>query len=316
MPQEDPSMQQNIIFSCTENPVKTIRVVTILHMTFVYSIPGHVFRDGKCEPIGLPCRIPKRQLNGTKSNWSWQCCSGVYIQILEKIVTALKVSFELYIVEDGGWGSQNNGTWTGMINDVFVGKADLALAQLNVSPQRLRAVDFTQPCATKRDALGIVIRKKSKLNSLLDWSSLQSVTITSFITLLAVTAVVLIVIFILENIAYRWQYNKSYSIRDSFSYVFGLLFQRDLGAALPRRWPGQVVAIFFAYGTAILVGLFTAQLTATNIAEEELHFEGLKDKVVCYFNLQNIFEKSKTIILRKRTNMYQLPDKRAIDFSF
>ena len=281
MPQEAPTIQESIILNCIENPVKSIRVVSLLYMTFVYSIPGHVFRNGKCDPIGLPCRIPYRQSNGSKTVWRLQCCNGVYIEILQRIMKEIKVSFELYIVEDSGWGSLNNGTWNGMIHDVITGKADIALQQLNVNPERLQFVDFTQPVATQRDYVGIVIRKENAGRSTFDWSSIQSVPMTSFFALLSVTAVVLIVIYLLENIGYRCNYNKRYSFRDSFSYVNGLLFQRDLGAVLPRRWPGQIVAIVFAYGTTILVGLFTAQLTATNITEEEFQFEGFKDKVVC-----------------------------------
>jgi ABC-type amino acid transport substrate-binding protein len=44
----------------------------------------------------------------------------------------------------GGRGGHLQDKWTGMIGEVMRGEADLAVADLRVSPQRILAVDFTQ----------------------------------------------------------------------------------------------------------------------------------------------------------------------------
>ncbi|KAK7074050.1 hypothetical protein SK128_004529 [Halocaridina rubra] len=54
-------------------------------------------------------------------------------------------------VRDQAWGSQlPNGTWIGMIGDVYEGRADIAIANLDITHQRSTAVDFLIGIASEK----------------------------------------------------------------------------------------------------------------------------------------------------------------------
>ena len=60
----------------------------------------------------------------------------------------------------------------------------------------------------------------------------------------------------------------------SFVYHF-------LGGLSPRRWAARFVSIVFAIGMTVFISAYTAQLTATNIEnEDERNFKGLADEKV------------------------------------
>ncbi|MPC07730.1 Glutamate receptor [Portunus trituberculatus] len=61
-------------------------------------------------------------------------------------VTPLGISLHsstCFATKDGQWGGlREDGTWTGMIGDIVSGRADIALASLDITQERSQAVDF------------------------------------------------------------------------------------------------------------------------------------------------------------------------------
>ena len=47
-----------------------------------------------------------------------------------------------FATKDGQWGGLKDGKWTGMIGDIVNGRADIALASLDITQERSTAVDF------------------------------------------------------------------------------------------------------------------------------------------------------------------------------
>ncbi|XP_023334364.1 glutamate receptor ionotropic, kainate 2 [Eurytemora carolleeae] len=73
---------------------------------------------------------------------------GFVPDMLKKLTQILGVNFSINLVKDGKYGKCNHGNCTGMIGEVKRGKADLAIADITISPLRVLNVDFSQPFMT------------------------------------------------------------------------------------------------------------------------------------------------------------------------
>lgn len=65
---------------------------------------------------------------------------------MELIQRDLGFTYEIYLVEDGKFGSvDDNGNWNGCIGELVVGKAEIALGPISVMAERENDIDFTVP---------------------------------------------------------------------------------------------------------------------------------------------------------------------------
>lgn len=231
---------------------------------------------------GVPCRISKRVKNRT--NWRWICCNGIYIEILKIIVSTLKAEFELYIVEDNQFGKYKDGKWDGMISAVHSKNADIALHQLNVIRKRFTAVDFTFPLTTSPTTLGIVRHKFAPKYDAVNWSFISYLERDFVGAIIATTLLLIVFLVVAESALKKPFFNLRYPSRESMSYVTGVLLQKEVGAKLAETWPSQVAALVFACGTTVLIGTYTAKLTASNIDKDVETFKGFNDYRVGLFS--------------------------------
>ena len=76
--------------------------------------------SGKClMDRGVLCRVAADNDIGDieqahKNGSFYQCCSGFCIDLLEKFAEQLGFTYELVRVEDGRWGTLDNGKWNGL----------------------------------------------------------------------------------------------------------------------------------------------------------------------------------------------------------
>ncbi|XP_020613483.1 glutamate receptor ionotropic, kainate 2-like [Orbicella faveolata] len=72
---------------------------------------------------------------------------GYCIDLLEKLQEKLKFSYEVYLVPDGNYGSQDALTkeWNGIVKEIIEERADMAVASFTISSERQKVIDFTQP---------------------------------------------------------------------------------------------------------------------------------------------------------------------------
>lgn len=72
---------------------------------------------------------------------------GYCIDFLEKLREKLTFSYEIYLVPDGNYGSQDaiSKEWNGMVKEIIEGRADMAVASFTISSERQKIIDFTQP---------------------------------------------------------------------------------------------------------------------------------------------------------------------------
>ena len=64
------------------------------------------------------------------------------VEILGKM---LNFNFTLKIVSDGKYGGFDGARWNGMISEVLESEADMAVADLSITTERLNAVEFSMP---------------------------------------------------------------------------------------------------------------------------------------------------------------------------
>merc|ERR1711970_142313 len=77
--------------------------------------------------------------------------SGFVVDLLAELSKRTKANFNIKLVKDGkyGWCDSVNDydnchNWNGMVGEVYRGSADMAVADITVTPKRLTAVDFSE----------------------------------------------------------------------------------------------------------------------------------------------------------------------------
>ena len=250
-----------------EKPHKEIeiRAVTFVYPPFVTTLHAELTHEGNCL-TGINC------INITTQNIIY-CCSGMAIQLFDVIASDINLPYKLYLMKPGSWEE--------LVNYISAGKAEIGVQMMYATISRQKQVDYTHKVVPDIFPKLIIIRTQPLRYVVINWTFLYAMEQQLIIYVPLITIAVLVVVFLLENIGYKLNYNIGYNARESFSYINGILYQRDLGAVTPHRWPARVVSLVFALAMTVLISAYTAQLTASNIAvEHTLDFKGLKDDKV------------------------------------
>ena len=240
----------------------------------------HIQNEAGLCPIGMPCRYPDKKTGHTI--WRAMCCSGLILEILENVIRNMDIEYDLYIVEDGSFGGFQNGSWTGIMNDVYTGKADVGIQAMSQLPERLPYVDYTEPILGSW--FGIVRRRDAPHIEVINWIFMSKLRLDLILTVWGVFFVNFLFTIACENTLLKLLALQRYPTRELFSYLSGLLFQRDLGAKNPQFWSSRLPCIFYAIAMTIIMTSYTANLTAANLVyEDNDDFNGLHDPMVLLF---------------------------------
>ncbi|KAI4793340.1 hypothetical protein KUCAC02_032793, partial [Chaenocephalus aceratus] len=103
--------------------------------------------SGTCMRNTVPCRKQLKTLNETKDSGIYikRCCKGFCIDILKKIAKQVKFTYDLYLVTNGKHGKKINGTWNGMVGEVVLKNAHMAVGSLTINEERSEVIDFSVP---------------------------------------------------------------------------------------------------------------------------------------------------------------------------
>ncbi|XP_057289348.1 glutamate receptor ionotropic, NMDA 2B-like [Hydractinia symbiolongicarpus] len=226
--------------------------------------------------VGVPCNVPRVGKN--KTSWEYSCCSGMAVDLFNLIAQDLNIRFEMYIAIDGEFGGFNNGTWNGIINDVYSGKADVGIQGLTPTYERSKVVDFSVGILSSKY---VVIRRKELKKNLgfFNWTFLEPLDTLLLIAIFLSAVIIQFVLFIFENVT-TWVYlsGQRFAFQEAFAYTAGLVFQRDIGGENPTSNYGRVCAICFAVTMTVVMSTYTAKLTANGINNSGVDdFKGFTD---------------------------------------
>ena len=253
-------------------PKKKLKGVFVLSKPLVFERPDALHSSMTGCSFGLQCwiyetednsKVPADEKVSSSSSLIPTCCVGFMIDLMLLLMKDLSFDLDLYEVHDNKHGSKINGSWNGVIGDVHKRKADIGVSFLSMTKFRSEAVDFPAPFMFGNIAIATT-KKESKL----EFPNLEA-----FVPLNYGWAVVFGISFlgsILLAFAERYvcKRRKRYTLKESLTYVFGLMFQRDIGGDNPHHHSSRTMAVTIACGMMIIMTAYTAVLTARKIKPE------------------------------------------------
>ncbi|XP_057300727.1 glutamate receptor ionotropic, NMDA 2B-like [Hydractinia symbiolongicarpus] len=257
------------------NKKAIIKTVTIIEPPFIVFAPHFPDKySDKCE-VGKICW--EYQFRNHSKVRVPRCCNGLCIELLDLIELEIDISTDLYIVEDGAYGTELNGTYNGLVGDLLKGKAELILAPLTMYATRAERIAFSEPFRLNGVAIATMAQKIEYSFFSLEVFSPLTAQLWSVTFLTALFASI-----ILSYIEYCLHEKKRfYPWSESILYHIGLVFQRDMGGQNPTHVSTRVVGISVAIFMMILMSSYTAILTANKVMNPYFFpIKGLKDERV------------------------------------
>ncbi|XP_026465819.1 glutamate receptor ionotropic, NMDA 2B isoform X1 [Ctenocephalides felis] len=250
---------------------------------------------GKClMDRGVLCRVaPDHDMKeidreaAHRNGSFYQCCSGFCVDLLEKFSEELGFTYELSRVEDGRWGTNENGKWNGLIAELVNRKTDMVLTSLIINSEREAVVDFSVPFM--ETGIAIVVAKRTGIISPTAFLEPFDTASWMLVGVVAIQAATFI-IFLFEwlspsgfdmklsvqtntpNAAHRFSLFRTYWL------VWAVLFQAAVHVDSPRGFTSRFMTNVWAMFAVVFLAIYTANLAAFMITREEYHdFTGLDD---------------------------------------
>jgi len=128
---------------------------------------------------------------------------GFSVDLLKELSKAVKIRYNIKVVESVGVYEESHQSWTGIVGELTNGSADMAIADLTVTKERGKAIDFSIPFMKG----GITILSKKVLPQEFYVSFLDPFTTEVWI-LIAVSYIILGIIFVVLKINQKKKKSK------------------------------------------------------------------------------------------------------------
>uniref|UniRef100_M3ZMS7 Glutamate receptor n=1 Tax=Xiphophorus maculatus TaxID=8083 RepID=M3ZMS7_XIPMA len=197
---------------------------------------------------------------------------GYCIDLLRELSGILGFRYEVRLVEDGKYGSLDDGTgqWNGMVRELMDHKADLAVAPLAITYVREKVIDFSKPFMTL--GISILYRKPNGTNPGV-FSFLNPLSPDIWMYILLACLGVSCVLFVIARFSpYEW-YNphpcnpdsdvveNNFTLLNSFWFGVGALMQQG-SELMPKALSTRIVGGIWWFFTLIIISSYTANLAA------------------------------------------------------
>ncbi|XP_032231013.1 glutamate receptor ionotropic, NMDA 1 [Nematostella vectensis] len=275
---------------------RRLRIVTIEHHPFtMLRSPDFSNKMGtKCssENSVLCLRYSKNKPSGQGLNESHfeefqevMCCYGVMIDLLLLIQKQSGFTFELYLVRDGRYGSYDPELreMNGMIGDVARGTADMALATITITQERLRYVDFTTPYAGNSLTFLVKKQRKSTKSPFPEWIQdtrlMKPFSVDLWLTCVATFLFVAFTVWLIEKLTkYKKIRSGLFLPFEYLAYVYGNIFHVPLTHIQAKTHAVPVIMVVTNFGALVLVSSYTANLLVSLIVVDDVTVvKGLDD---------------------------------------
>uniref|UniRef100_A0A9J8DD96 Glutamate receptor n=1 Tax=Cyprinus carpio carpio TaxID=630221 RepID=A0A9J8DD96_CYPCA len=244
--------------------------------------------SGTCMRNTVPCRKQLKSLNQTEDSGIYikRCCKGFCIDILKKIAKSVKFTYDLYLVTNGKHGKKINGTWNGMVGEVVLKNAHMAVGSLTINEERSEVIDFSVPFI--ETGISVMV---SRSNGTVSPSAFlepfsADVWIMMFVMLLLVCAIAVFVFEYFSPVGYNLRLidgreagGPSFTIGKAIWLLWGLVFNNSVPVQNPRGTTSKIMVSVWAFFAVIFLASYTANLAAFMIQEEYVdQVSGLSDK--------------------------------------
>ncbi|XP_056588923.1 glutamate receptor, ionotropic, N-methyl D-aspartate 2B, genome duplicate b isoform X3 [Triplophysa dalaica] len=244
--------------------------------------------SGTCMRNTVPCRKQLKIINQTVDSGIYikRCCKGFCIDILKKIAKSVKFTYDLYLVTNGKHGKKINGTWNGMVGEVVLKNAHMAVGSLTINEERSEVIDFSVPFI--ETGISVMV---SRSNGTVSPSAFlepfsADVWVMMFVMLLIVSAVAVFIFEYFSPVGYnrcladgREPGGPSFTIGKAVWLLWGLVFNNSVPVQNPKGTTSKIMVSVWAFFAVIFLASYTANLAAFMIQEEYVdQVTGLSDK--------------------------------------
>ncbi|XP_076866416.1 glutamate receptor, ionotropic, N-methyl D-aspartate 2B, a [Brachyhypopomus gauderio] len=244
--------------------------------------------SGTCMRNTVPCRkqLKSRNQTGDSGIYIKRCCKGFCIDILKKVAKSVKFTYDLYLVTNGKHGKKINGTWNGMVGEVVMKNAHMAVGSLTINEERSEVIDFSVPFI--ETGISVMV---SRSNGTVSPSAFlepfsADVWVMMFVMLLLVSAIAVFVFEYFSPVGYnrcladgREAGGPSFTIGKAIWLLWGLVFNNSVPVQNPRGTTSKIMVSVWAFFAVIFLASYTANLAAFMIQEEYVdQVSGLSDK--------------------------------------
>ncbi|XP_046843074.1 glutamate receptor ionotropic, NMDA 1-like [Xenia sp. Carnegie-2017] len=257
------------------------------------------------------------------------CCSGWTVDILIRLSLQLSCTFILYFQAEGIYGVYDNvtGSWNGVVQDLITGKGDIAVDLALVS-NRCMVVDcslgylfdgFNAIVKLGMSAQEMENTENDRFRSLLKNFQIfvSPLHIDLLITVVIIFNVFLVFIWAADKICLSFRNRnvgrkkETFSLLESFSYVWATAFGRDVGdSKKPITLSARYLASWLAFLSLVFVNVYVARLMAeivkqkeskpfTSLQDPRIVKRGLKLGVVRGSAMEAYFHKTHNVVLKK-----------------
>jgi len=228
---------------------------------------------------GMPKEMDEIWVNGTCNGSFLECYEGYSVNLVKELSKAAKFYFTFKLVSDGQYGQydEKKQQWSGLIGELESQEADLVVADLVITSEREKVIDFTMPFMNT----GITILHKRQLY---DYTrSIFAIFTTPFgldlwLCILAAYFIVSLFFFIIarfnpveieeegsssssEDPVCSANGREAFTAMNSFWFILGSGLAQRVDF-LPRSFSLRVVAAFWWFFVIMMLSAYIANLTA------------------------------------------------------